>query len=55
MPDITMCLNTLCPKINQCKRSLDSGTKPSYMQSVAMFGLHEGECEYFIEVKRDDN
>lgn len=46
--DITMCVNESCPLNKACKRSEESGTKPSkYMQSYNRFVYGENGCEYF--------
>lgn len=48
MADITMCLNTLCPNAEGCRRIQ---AKPSDFQSVQMFEYHVGvngvECDYY--------
>ena len=50
MPDITMCINEECNKVEKCYRSKKSGTKPSERQSHTMFYEDDnGECTYFVQ------
>jgi hypothetical protein len=45
MADITLCQDVSCPKFQWCKRAQ---SKPSQMQSYAIFPRNGDVCEYFI-------
>lgn len=50
MPDITMCMNAVCPSSKECYRHM-ALAKP-IAQSFAMFMVEDGEerCEHFMEI-----
>lgn len=50
MPDITKCLNALCPMAKKCYRFT---CESSYWQSIAKFTPEsKKECKYFIKNQR---
>jgi hypothetical protein len=44
MPDISMCLNSTCPKKETCYRYM---AEPDKGQSYSSFSCVDGECEYY--------
>jgi len=56
MPDITMCINTLCPDAGHCYRVQ---AKPGDWQSIAMFNYtisaHGVDCENYMPMLRKIN
>jgi hypothetical protein len=53
MPDITMCVNSTCPKREQCYRYM---AEPGWRQAFAMFTPDEdGRCVHFLEIWEDSS
>jgi hypothetical protein len=61
MPDITMCLDYMCPLANSCRRSEFSGTKPGSDRQPYFMTSPRGEsqrgklCDYYSKVVSDDS
>lgn len=55
MPDITLCINDLCPMQNNCKRHQKMGYPSSEYQSYSYFNEeNRQECDYQIPIKEDN-
>lgn len=57
MPDITMCLNEVCPKAKHCYRSEQSGTVPNpWRQSYSEFNINSSTdtCQYYWETTKEN-
>lgn len=53
MADITMCLESQCPKKETCYRH--KATPNEYRQSYFIDNMDIENCEYYIPIKEDEN
>jgi hypothetical protein len=50
MPDISMCMNSLCPMAKKCYRH---EATPEEWQAYGIFNNEGDECEYFMELPKE--